>query len=159
MSKEQPFLDLTEIVSHRYIEIDEDDIRQAVATPVRSGCDACGLFTGCKSPKMQPFGENKKHIVIVGEAPGRQEDDRGVPFVGDSGSMLSDALRTVSVQMDRDCIRTNVIQCRPPGNKFPSNKKVQCCAPRLEQQIKDAEPAMIEAQANTPNEAALPAAA
>lgn len=74
-------------------------------------CLLCGLFKKCQNPKMVPFGDNEKRILVIGEAPGSIEDEDGIPFVGKSGKLLRDVLFDCGVNMDVDCARTNVQQC------------------------------------------------
>lgn len=105
-------------------------------------CKLCGLYRKCKSPKMEPFGENKRNIMIVGEAPGKTEDEKGIPFIGKSGALLDNVFDIFVIDMDVDCIRTNVLQCRPPKNKFDPDK-VQFCYDRLDFQIKEFKPNVI----------------
>jgi len=105
-------------------------------------CRLCGLYKHCQSPKMVPFGKNGKRILIIGEAPGKIEDLEGIQFVGRSGKLLRNALRTFDINMDKDCARTNVQQCFVSGAKFLP-EKTQFCYDRLEQQIKEYKPKLI----------------
>lgn len=112
-----------------------------------SGCMACGLFRKCKNPRMAVFGEGEKGIMIVGEAPGAVEDDEGVPFVGASGRLLSSVLDSFGIDMDTDCWRTNVVQCRPTDrngeNRAPSHNEINQCRLRLIQQVDQYKPKVI----------------
>jgi len=105
-------------------------------------CKLCNLYKKVHSPKMEPFGGNKKNIFILGEAPGEDEDEEGIGFVGRSGRLLNRNLKNNDVNFDEDCIRSNVLQCRPPDNKFLPDK-VQYCYERLELQIKKYKPKLI----------------
>lgn len=109
----------------------------------RRDCTTCGMYTGCQSPRMIPYGRNELGIVIVGEAPGKTEDERGRPFVGESGELLRKCLRANRIDMDRDCLVTNVIQCRPPNNRNPSPPEIDACRSRLVAQVKEARPQLI----------------
>ena len=66
-------------------------------------CGVCRLYKSCQSPKMKPYGKGRKGILILGEAPGKEEDKRGKPFVGPFGRFLKDHLEMVGIDMDRDC--------------------------------------------------------
>ncbi len=105
-------------------------------------CKLCGLFKKCKSPKMKPYGKNELEILAIGEAPGKDEDEKGIPFIGQAGELLRKAFLEFDIVMDEDCLRTNVIQCRPEKNIFPDDK-VEFCYERLEKQIKDSSPKLI----------------
>jgi len=107
-----------------------------------NSCTYCGMFRGVKSPMIKPYGEGKKKIMIVGEAPGANEDDTGIPFIGESGERLKEAFGLYGVDLDRDCIRTNVLQCRPKNNEFDETK-VEFCYHRLERQIQEFNPYLI----------------
>jgi DNA polymerase len=105
-------------------------------------CDRCGLFRGCASPKMGVFGEGRRCILVVGEAPGEQEDKRGRPFVGRAGKELREALDKCGVDLDRDCWTTNSIICRPPGNKM-NPLYLKSCQPALLGTIEKLKPHVI----------------
>jgi len=105
-------------------------------------CLLCSLYKNCNSPKMLPFGDNEKRILVIGEAPGENEDKTGIQFVGRSGKLLNDALFDFGINMDIDCVRTNVQQCFVSGNTFLP-EKAEFCYDRLEKQIKNAKPKLI----------------
>ena len=105
-------------------------------------CKICGMYKKCASPKMEPFGNNNRGIFIVGEAPGKDEDAEGIQFVGSSGDLLYEIFDDLDIDMDDDCIRSNVLQCRPVANKFDIDK-VQYCYDRLDEQIREANPSVI----------------
>ena len=113
-------------------------------------CNSCGLYRKCKSGKMKVFGGGKRGILIVGEAPGKDEDFHGIPFVGKSGIKLRDTLREFDVDMDRDCWRTNALICWPwveskgqKRNRSPLDKEVNFCRPNLVNAIKELKPSTI----------------
>jgi DNA polymerase len=86
-------------------------------------CSACGLCKG------------RRNALVVGEAPGEQEDRQGQPFVGRSGQLLDAMLSSVSMSRERDVFITNVIKCRPPGNRNPKPEEIAACSPYLMRQI------------------------
>ena len=106
-------------------------------------CFTCGLYRKCKSPKMEPFGEGRKKIMIIGEAPGAQEDLNGMPFAGTSGQYLRRVLGEYGIHLDRDCWRTNAIQCHPEGNRNPTDHELESCRHRVIRQIKELKPEKI----------------
>jgi len=106
-------------------------------------CGLCGLYKGCYSPKMKVDGKGRRGILIVGEAPGREEDEKGIPFIGKAGRKLQDALNSVGIDLREDCWITNALICRPPNNKIPKEKMVEWCRPNVTQAIRDLKPSVI----------------
>jgi uracil-DNA glycosylase family 4 len=106
-------------------------------------CETCGLYKGCRSPKMARFGQGKKKILIIGEAPGSNEDREGKQFVGDSGKYLKTILSEFGINMDVDCVRQNVVRCRPPENRLPQNSEMKSCYPNLLKDIEEVQPHLI----------------
>jgi DNA polymerase len=113
--------------------LDWDALQARVAA-----CVACGL---CKSRKQTVFGVGSRSApwLIVGEAPGAEEDARGEPFVGQAGKLLDNMLAAVGRSRgatgDNAVYIANVLKCRPPGNRNPEPDEVAQCAPYLERQI------------------------
>ena len=105
-------------------------------------CGECGLFRSCHSPKMALSGEGKRGILVVGEAPGEQEDLQGRPFVGPSGELLSRVLSRHGVDLRSDCWIYNAALCRPPRNKLPP-KAVEHCRPNVVRVIRETNPSTI----------------
>lgn len=108
-------------------------------------CADCGMYKSCLSPKMPARGDGRRRILVVGEAPGRVEDEQGRPFVGESGRLLQDAMRRCGVEMSADCRITNSLRCRPPGNRLPEDPRrlIEDCRPYLLAEIKDRRPDVI----------------
>jgi DNA polymerase len=73
--------------------------------------------------------------MIVGEAPGAEEDARGEPFVGQAGRLLESMLGSLGLSRDRDVFIANVLKCRPPGNRNPEPDEMRQCEPYLHRQI------------------------
>lgn len=94
-------------------------------------CGQCKLDRGCESPKMPIDGEGRKKILIVAEAPGQREDEKGIPLCGKTGSFLEETLKEFDIDMRKDCWLTNAIRCRPPGNATPTDKQIGWCRPWL----------------------------
>lgn len=80
-------------------------------------CIKCGLFAGCKHPFMKASGTKRPTLLVVGEAPGEEEDVFGKPFVGKSGRLLRDAIDSLGYS-DEEIAFTNVVRCRPKNNKI-----------------------------------------
>ena len=81
-------------------------------------------------------------LMFVGEAPGAREDEQGVPFVGRAGQLLDELLHEVGLQRSEVWI-TNVLHCRPPGNRDPLPEEIEACKPKLYKQIELIEPRVI----------------
>ena len=82
-------------------------------------------------------------ILIVGEAPGQNEDETGLPFVGRSGQLLDKILESVGLNTETDVFIANVIKCRPPNNRDPEADEIAACALYLERQIAAINPRVI----------------
>lgn len=107
-------------------------------------CVSCQLYKNAESPKMEPFGEFKKGIMNIGEAPGKKEDERGQPWQGKVGRVLQRAYRKVGIDLFEDCVNVNAVNCRPPNNKTPSPFQVMCCKNvMVEKAINDYDPSVI----------------
>ncbi|UCF10934.1 MAG: uracil-DNA glycosylase [Candidatus Bipolaricaulota bacterium] len=103
------------------------------------------------------FGEGSPtaSVVFIGEGPGEVEDETGRPFVGPAGQKLDEVLG--AVQLTRDMVYiTNVVKCRPPGNRVPSKDEMSACFPYLEAQIALINPGLIVSLGNTPTQWLLP---
>lgn len=119
--------------------------KSARSTPaLKPQCETCGLYKTCKTPKMPVSGQGQKGILIVAEAPGKDEDEQGVSLVGQSGGMLRRALTECGISLDRDCWKTNAIICRPSGQpRAPTADEIDYCRPNLNQTIKELQPHVI----------------
>jgi uracil-DNA glycosylase family 4 len=80
--------------------------------------------------------------MVVGEAPGKNEDQEGLPFVGQAGQLLNKLLGYISINRD-DVYITNIIKCRPPANRDPLPQEVTACSPYLDRQVELIRPAVI----------------
>lgn len=118
-----------------------DELREEVAK-----CRACRL---CESRKQTVFGvgNTAARWMLIGEAPGSEEDQRGEPFVGQAGRLLDSMLASIELtrlgQTPRSVYIANVLKCRPPGNRNPLPEEVQLCEPFLRRQIELVGPALI----------------
>lgn len=106
-----------------------------------SACGSCDL---CKTRSQVVFGEGNPEplIMIVGEAPGEEEDIQGVPFIGKAGQKLDSILSFVGVTRD-DVYITNAVLCRPPNNRTPRKEEMDACKWRMDLQIKLLRPKLI----------------
>ena len=104
-------------------------------------------FDGCSlkfSANSTVFGNGnpRAELMIVGEAPGADEDRAGEPFVGRSGRLLNKMLKAIGLERD-DCFVSNILPWRPPGNRPPTDAEVAVCLPFIERQIEMVNPKII----------------
>lgn len=116
--------------------LDWDSLRSTVAS-----CTGCAL---CESRTQTVFGVGDPGAdwMIIGEAPGAEEDRRGEPFVGRAGKLLDEMLRAVGQGRDRAFI-ANILKCRPPNNRDPKPEESAACRGYLERQIDLVQPRII----------------
>lgn len=107
------------------------------------GCPRCGL---AKTRTRVVFGEGSEtaELMVVGEAPGENEDRQGRPFVGKAGQLLDLLLMTAGFSRESVYI-CNVLKCRPPGNRNPAPDEVEACSPYLLKQVELVAPKVIVA--------------
>jgi DNA polymerase len=113
-----------------------DDLRDQVKT-----CTTCDLH---KTRTQTVFGTGNQHAdwMIIGEAPGAQEDQQGEPFVGRAGMLLNEILFSLGLQRESVFI-ANILKCRPPNNRDPLPSEVQACGNYLKQQVEHVAPRII----------------
>lgn len=105
------------------------------------GCTACNLCES-RTQAVPGVGNPRADLLVIGEAPGQEEDRRGEPFVGRAGQLLDRMLAAIG--LDRQTVYiTNVLKCRPPKNRDPKPDEVQACSPFLQRQIELIEPKAI----------------
>jgi len=128
--------------SHAIGRMDWDELRDSVAQ-----CRACGL---CESRKNTVFGvgNTRAHWMIVGEAPGENEDLQGEPFVGQAGKLLDNMLRALGLSRsegppEQQVYIANTLKCRPPRNRNPEPSELAQCEPYLDRQIALIQPKVI----------------
>jgi uracil-DNA glycosylase len=105
-------------------------------------CHRCGLGD-TRTHAVVGRGNLNAPILIVGEAPGQNEDEQGLPFVGKSGQLLEKILASVSLNSETDVYIANITKCRPPENRVPSAKEIAACKPYLFEQIRLINPKII----------------
>lgn len=112
------------------------EIREEVST-----CKACSL---CEGRTNVVFGEGNPHarVMIIGEAPGKNEDLQGKPFVGAAGKFLDELLEAAGLKRE-DVFIANVLKCRPPSNRNPKPEEIEACATFLRQQTQTVSPDVI----------------
>jgi uracil-DNA glycosylase len=104
-------------------------------------CTKCGL---CQTRTQTVFGTGSKTAdwMVIGEAPGQHEDEQGKPFVGKAGQLLTEMLRAAGLERD-DVFITNILKCRPPGNRDPKPDEAVSCSDYLSRQRELIKPKII----------------
>ncbi len=106
-----------------------------------AGFDGCPLKATAKNTCFKR-GNDEARIMLIGEGPGRDEDLRGLPFVGRAGQLLDKMLGAISLT-EKDVYITNIVYWRPPGNRTPSTQEVEACLPFLNRQVELLDPEII----------------
>jgi len=106
-----------------------------------AGCTKCALCT-TRSKTVFGSGNQQADWMLVGEAPGQQEDEQGLPFVGNAGLLLTEMLRAIGLTREEVFI-TNILKCRPPNNRDPHAGEVESCNDYLQRQQQLIQPKII----------------
>jgi len=107
-------------------------------------CTACGLCRG-RNRSVPGVGDVRAEWLLVGEAPGAEEDARGEPFVGQAGRLLDAMLAALGLARGANVYIANVLKCRPPNNRTPEPREAEACRPYLDRQIALIRPKLIVA--------------
>ena len=107
-----------------------------------AACTACGLRKSC-TQTVFGVGDEQADWLLVGEAPGAEEDARGQPFVGQAGKLLDAMLAGIGLKRGNNVYIANVLKCRPPGNRNPEHAEVMQCSPYLARQVELIRPRLI----------------
>jgi DNA polymerase len=113
-----------------------EDLNEQVAT-----CPKC-VLSETRTKAVPGAGDPEADIVFIGEGPGYNEDQQGLPFVGQAGKFLDELLASIDLRRE-DVYIANVVKCRPPNNRDPQPDEIEACAPWLEQQLDIIKPRMI----------------
>jgi DNA polymerase len=105
-------------------------------------CTRCGLHAS-RTQGVPGVGDTQADWLIIGEAPGADEDRLGEPFVGQAGKLLDAMLAAIGLKRGEDVYIANVLKSRPPGNRDPKPEEVAACLPYLERQIELIQPKLI----------------
>jgi len=117
-------------------EMDWAGLRSAVAA-----CRACALHQ-TRTQTVFGVGDPNADLMIIGEAPGADEDRQGEPFVGRAGQLLDRMIEAIGLERERVYI-ANILKCRPPGNRDPRPEEAACCEPFLMRQIELVRPRVL----------------
>ncbi len=105
-------------------------------------CKACDLGSTCTN-KVFSDGNPSAKIMLIGEAPGADEDASGIPFVGRAGKFLTQMITELGFERKNDFYIVNTVKCRPPNNRVPSDFEKNCCSEYLSAQINIVQPKVI----------------
>jgi uracil-DNA glycosylase family 4 len=105
-------------------------------------CQRCDLGAS-RTHAVVGRGNPQADIMVIGEGPGQQEDEQGLPFVGKSGQLLEKILAAVKLTPEQDIYIANVVKCRPPGNRTPLSPEIAACKPYLLEQIRLIDPKIV----------------
>ena len=117
---------------------------EAIRTDIGDDCRRCKLHTLGRKRIVFGVGNANADLMFVGEAPGADEDEQGIPFVGRAGQLLTKIIEAIGMTRD-DVYIANVIKCRPPQNRNPEPDEVDTCEPFLFRQIDVIKPKVIVA--------------
>ncbi|BDC18974.1 uracil-DNA glycosylase [Acidianus sp. HS-5] len=115
-------------------------ILEEIAKQVKE-CTKCKLYLTRKNA-VPGEGNPNAEIMLIGEAPGANEDEEGRPFVGAAGKLLTELLSSIGLSR-KDVFITNLVKCRPPSNRDPEEDEILACSPYLDEQIKAIKPKII----------------
>ena len=115
---------------------DFDDLRKTI-----SECKQCDLYK-TRNKTVFGSGPSNSKIMIIGEAPGKDEDEHGLPFIGRAGKLLDAFLQCIDLSRDKVFI-TNTVKCRPPDNRNPSTDELNQCSSFLTSQINAVKPKVL----------------
>ena len=118
------------------------DYQQFSSSLKDSHCEKCELHKGRRNIVVDRGNPSSK-VMVIGEAPGENEDVMGKAFVGRAGKMLDDIMKSISLETDRDMLIANIVKCKPPGNRAPLREEVSACLPYLHKQIELIRPRVI----------------
>lgn len=128
---------VTEVRAQHIRQLDWKDLQSCVKT-----CEACELAE-TRTQTVFGVGDPNADWLIVGEAPGAEEDRKGDPFVGQAGKLLDNMLAAIKLKRGQDVYIANVLKCRPPGNRDPQGEEVIQCDPFLQRQVELIQPRLI----------------
>jgi uracil-DNA glycosylase len=123
---------------------------------LRADAMACRRCRLCETRSTVVFGEGQRRprLLVIGEAPGADEDASGRPFVGKAGQLLTRMLAAIGLARE-DVYIANVLKCRPPGNRPPEPDEVAACRPLLEEQVRLLDPELLLLLGNHATKAVL----
>lgn len=130
--------------------IANDDDKTSALAGIRAEIGDCIRCRLSEKRKTIVFGDGNPDadIMFIGEGPGADEDEQGLPFVGKAGQLLNNMIAAMGIRRE-DVYIANVVKCRPPGNRTPERDECDTCGPFLMQQIEAIKPKMVVAMGAT----------
>lgn len=130
--------------SFNYSETD-NKTKNATLEDIKKVCSTCIKCDLSKSRTQVVFsaGNPDAKLMLIGEAPGRQEDETGIPFVGRAGKLLDKILLSQNITRDKEIYICNTVKCRPPENRVPTDGEKTACRVYLDSQIQLIRPKLI----------------
>jgi DNA polymerase len=138
--KEEP---ISSVAVRRPVVTGGDDALKRIATEI-AGCTKCSLHKTRIQTVPGQGNANHPEIMFVGEAPGADEDEQGLAFVGRAGQLVTKMVAAMGFQREEVFI-ANILKCRPPDNRVPTPEEMAICIPYLKQQIAEIQPKVIVA--------------
>jgi DNA polymerase len=119
-----------------------------------SSCIECGL---CKSRTHVVFarGNPEAKLMLIGDAPGNNDDSSGKPFTGRAGHLLDKILESVNIDLEKDIYLCNIVKCQPPQNRLPARDEIKSCRPYIDAQLEFVKPKLILLAGSTAMQAIL----
>ncbi len=118
----------------------KEEIMKKIENEVKN-CKKCDLFDKRKNVVFG-YGDLNSKVIFIGEAPGKNEDETGIPFCGKAGKVLDKLLKSISIKRENIYI-TSVLKCRPPKNRKPKKEEIESCGIYLKKQIEIINPKVI----------------
>ncbi|MBQ9631017.1 MAG: uracil-DNA glycosylase [Treponema sp.] len=119
----------------------KEQVSSSLSEKIRM-CTFCSLSEN-RTNTVEGEGVLNPLVLVIGEAPGEQEDKTGLPFVGAAGQLLNKMLQAINLSRNKNCYIANILKCRPPNNRVPQEEEIKACLPFLKEQIKTLNPKMI----------------
>ncbi len=138
----QPGVSSAQSVSTAAVYTSRADALAAIRADI-GDCTRCKLHAG-RTNLVFGVGNPEARLMFVGEGPGADEDEQGIPFVGRAGQLLTQIIKAMGYERD-DVYIANVVKCRPPGNRNPEDDEIERCEPFLLRQIETIRPDVIVA--------------
>jgi len=140
----------------RFTGKEREKMQADILSKLKSSAESCYMCPLAETRKKAVFGEGPfdAPAMLVGEAPGADEDELGRPFIGRSGRLLSSLMEEAGLPREKLFI-TNMVKCRPPENRLPARQELEACRPYLLAQIAAIRPSLVLAVGNVPARAFL----
>jgi DNA polymerase len=126
------------------VTIDRDAKLSVIQDDIGPNCQRCKLAKLGRKQIVFGTGDPNAELMFVGEGPGADEDEQGLPFVGRAGQLLNNMIAAMGLKREQVYI-ANIVKCRPPGNRTPERDECETCSPFLMRQIRVIQPKVIVA--------------